>query len=147
MNWGLIALFSGITLINVIGQTVKSIVTIKCGKWMAAIVNAVAYGVYTIAIVAAANFLGVLIVKIIEEKARKDKLWKVEATVRQASTEALSSTLREKGISYSTTEVYGKDEKRYTLFNIFCHTSTETDTAIAALKDVNAKFFVSGSVI
>ena len=82
--------------LNVIIQTVKSICTIKCGKTVAAIVNAVAYGLYTYIIVltncdlpllakclivASANFVGVWVVKFFEEKARKDKLWKIEATV------------------------------------------------------------------
>lgn len=162
MNWELVALFSAVTLINVVGQTVKSIVTIKCGKWAASIVNALAYGVYTIAIVytvcdlnlwlkvaivAAANFLGVLIVKIIEEKARKDKLWKIEATVRECNVETLSQLLHDNELSYSTTQVNGANGKSYRLFNIFCKTHQETDAAISSLKAVQARFFVGESKI
>ena len=65
-------------ILNVIIQTIKSIVTIKCNKWVAAVVNAVAYGLYTyivvltasdidlwfkIIVVALANLVGVFIVK------------------------------------------------------------------------------------
>lgn len=82
-------------ILNVIIQTIKSIVTIKCNKWVAAIVNAIAYGLYTyivvltasdldlwfkIAVTAGANLVGVFVVKWVEEKKRKDKLWKIEAT-------------------------------------------------------------------
>ena len=91
----LLILFIVMNVVNVIIQTVKSIATIKCGKFVAAIVNAIAYGLYTYIvvltmcelpllykclIVAAANFVGVYVVKFVEEKARKDKLWKIEAT-------------------------------------------------------------------
>lgn len=76
-------------VLNVIIQTTKSIVTIKCNKWIAAIVNAVAYGLYTyiivltasdidlwfkIIITALSNLVGVFIVKYIEEKKRKSRL-------------------------------------------------------------------------
>ena len=128
---------------------------------MAAIVNAIAYGIYTIAIVytvcdlnlwlkvlivATANFFGVFVVKIIEERARKDKLWKIEATVQQVKAVQLSELLHNNGLSYSTTEVVGANTKRYTLFNIFCSTKAETSQALQALKAVQARFFVSENV-
>lgn len=89
----LLLIFIALNIVNVILQTVKSLATVKCGKFLAAIANAVAYGLYTIVIiytvcelplwqkvliVAGANFIGVFVVKFIEQKARKDKLWKVE---------------------------------------------------------------------
>ena len=95
MEMKLLILFIVMNIVNVVLQTIKSLATVKCGKWGAAIVNAVAYGLYTYivvltmcdlpllwkcVIVALANFIGVYVVKLIEEKARKDKLWKVEAT-------------------------------------------------------------------
>ena len=43
--------FAIFNVINVSIQTIKSIVTIKCNKWVAAIVNAVAYGLYTYMVV------------------------------------------------------------------------------------------------
>ena len=85
MNWELLWLFIVLNVLNVIIQTVKSIATIKCGKWSAAIVNAIAYGLYTIvvvytvcdlnlwlkvAVVAIANLVGVYVVKLFEEKTR-----------------------------------------------------------------------------
>ena len=51
MNWELLWLFIVLNVLNVVIQTVKSIATIKCGKWMASVVNAVAYGLYTIVVV------------------------------------------------------------------------------------------------
>jgi hypothetical protein len=96
MDYKLLTIFIVLNIINVIIQTVKSIATVKCGKVSASIINAVAYGLYTVVtvymlcelslglkalIVALANLVGVYVVKLIEEKGRKDKLWKVEATV------------------------------------------------------------------
>lgn len=96
MNTELFLIFVGLNIVNVIIQTVKSLCTVKCGKGVAALVNALAYGLYTIVtiymlcdldlwvkagVVAGCNLVGVYIVKWCEEKARKDKLWKVEMTV------------------------------------------------------------------
>ena len=106
----LLILFVVLNIANVIIQTVKSIATIRCGKGVAAIVNAVAYGLYTIVtiytlcdlplflkagVVAVCNLIGVYVVKYFEEKARKDKLWKIEMTVRADKTEVLKRELDE----------------------------------------------------
>ena len=57
MNWfefslnGFLVVFIVLNVVNVIIQTVKSIATIKCGAWSAAVVNALAYGLYTVVVV------------------------------------------------------------------------------------------------
>ena len=51
MNTKLLILFIALNIVNVIIQTVKSLATVKCGKTVAAIVNAVAYGLYTVVVV------------------------------------------------------------------------------------------------
>ena len=126
----LLIIFIILNIFNVIIQTVKSIVTVKCGKTAAALTNAIAFGLYTVVtvylmcdlalwlkalIVALCNLVGVYVVKLIEEKARKDKLWKVEATVLRGWTEALHKDLVEAEISHNYLENVGK----YTLFNIY----------------------------
>lgn len=152
----LLILFIVMNVLNVIIQTVKSICTIKCGKAVAAIVNAVAYGLYTYIvvltmcdlpllakclIVAGANFVGVFVVKFIEEKARKDKLWKVEATVRQHYTESLHRDLDIANIPHNYIDNVGK----YTLFNVYCETQAQSAKAKAILGMYSAKYFVSES--
>ena len=47
MEMKLLILFIVMNIANVVIQTIKSLATVKCGKWGAAIVNAVAYGLYT----------------------------------------------------------------------------------------------------
>ena len=156
MEIKLLILFVVMNIVNVVIQTVKSICTIKCGKAVAAIVNAVAYGLYTYIvvltmcdlpllakclIVAGANFVGVYVVKLFEEKARKDKLWKVEATVLRGWTNELHAKLVEAEISHNYLENVGK----YTLFNIFCETQAQSAKAKKILDNYNAKYFVSES--
>ena len=156
MEMKLLILFIVMNIVNVVIQTIKSIATIKCGKTAAAIVNAVAYGLYTYIvvltmcdlpllakclIVAGANFVGVYVVKLFEEKARKDKLWKVEATVLRGWTKELHAKLVEAEIPHNYLENVGK----YTLFNIFCETQAQSAKAKAILDNYNAKYFVSES--
>ena len=51
MDIKLLIVFILLNVVNVIIQTVKSIATIKCGKSVAALVNAIAYGLYTVVVV------------------------------------------------------------------------------------------------
>ena len=155
MEMKLLILFIVLNIFNVILQTVKSIITIKCGKMASAVINAVAYGLYTIVtiylmcelplwwkagIVAGCNFVGVYVVKLIEEKARKDKLWKVEATVLPSRAEWLISRLTEQHIPFNYIDV-----EKYVIFNIYCATQSESSIAKAHLDVANAKYFVSES--
>lgn len=156
MNWNLFYLFVVLNVVNVIIQTVKSIATIKCGKLAASLVNAVAYGLYTVvvvytvcdlnlwvkvAVVAVANLIGVYVVKWLEEKARKDKLWKIEATVYDVYTESLHNDLTKADIPHN----YILDIGKYTVFNIFCETQVESRKAKEILDYNKAKYFVSES--
>lgn len=83
-------------IVNVILQTCHSIALVKCGKLVAATVNAVAFGFYTwiiiltsadlpllekCLIVAGINFVCTYGVKWVEQKLRKDKLWKIEMSI------------------------------------------------------------------
>ena len=163
MNWfgfefsAFLWVFIVLNVINVIIQTVKSIATIKCGAWAAATVNAIAYGLYTVVVVymnadglgilwkaviiGVANLLGVYVVKVVEIKNRKDKLWKVEATVLRGWTTLLHSELVKADISHNYLENVGK----YTLFNVYCNTQKESAKAKEILNEYGAKYFVSES--
>ena len=152
----LFVLFVIMNVVNVIIQTIKSIATIKCGKTAAALINALAYGLYTYIIVltncdlpmiakclivASANFVGVWVVKYFEEKARKDKLWKVEATVPKDRLAELSAVLEEYKLPYNCLRTTGD----YAIFNIFCATQEQSKFAKMALDGHFAKYFVSES--
>jgi hypothetical protein len=152
----LFVIFVVLNVVNVIIQTVKSIATIKCGKSAAAIINAIAYGLYTVVVVytmcdlplwlkalvvGLANLIGVYVVKFFEEKSRKDKLWKVEATVLRGWTDELHRALVIANIPHNYLENVGK----YTLFNIFCETQSQSAKAKSILDIYDAKYFVTES--
>lgn len=156
MDSKLLLIFIGLNIANVIIQTVKSIATVKCGKGVAAIVNAVAYGLYTIVtvyllcelplfwkagIVALCNLVGVYVVKWCEEKARKDKLWKIEATVFDPYTKSLHLDLTAEEIPCNYIPKIGK----WSVFNIYCDTQEKSKKVKILLDKYNAKYFVSES--
>ena len=91
-------IFVVLNFINVLVNTARSLLTIKGGKWIASVMNAVCYGYYTIIIVITAtyemplfikciavafvNFVGVFTIKYCEEKMQKDKMWIYNATAK-----------------------------------------------------------------
>lgn len=148
-------------VINVIIQTIKSIVTIKCNKYIAAVVNAVAYGLYTyivvltasnldlwfkISVTAAANLVGVFVVKWVEEKKRKDKLWKVEATIKNDNIwpedDDCIIDLRKTDIPFNYIDI-----NKYIIINCYCATQKDSTIVKEILDKYNAKYFVSESKI
>ena len=154
MNEKLFITFVILNIINVIIQTVKSLATVKCGKTVASIVNAVAYGLYTVVVVytvcdlplwlkvvvvGVANLIGVYVVKLIEEKSRKDKLWQVQATIPKKYTNAVHLDLKD--IPHSYIENIGN----YTIFNFYCATQKDSIKVKEIINQYEAKYFVSES--
>ena len=133
MDTKLLITFIVLNIANVIIQTFKSIVTIKGGKGAAAIINAITFALYTVVtvymlcdlpllwksvIVGLCNLVGVWIVKFLEEKSRKDKLWKVEVTVKKGfSADLLQTELENSDIPFNYIDI-----NKYILFNIYCET-------------------------
>ena len=159
MNIELLITFIILSVVNVILQTIKSIATMKCGKTLAAIVNAVAFGLYTIVlvytncdlplylkaiIVALCNLVGVWIVKYFEEKARKDKLWKVEATITNDGInpdwDDCIVELKQSGIPMNYIDI-----TKYILINCYCATQADSAKVKLILDKYHAKYFVSES--
>lgn len=157
MNNNLLVTFIVLNIINVILQTVKSLCTVKCGKAAAATVNAIAYGLYTVVIiytvcdlplitkaivVALCNLVGVYIVKLLEEKTKKDKLWEIKTTFKYRHTNEVIDFLNSANIPYN----YFIDEtEKYTVFNIYCATQKESASVKEIITRFNAKYFVSES--
>lgn len=150
----LLITFIILNVINVIIQTVKSLATVKCGKTVAALVNAVAYGLYTVVVVytvcdlplwfkvvvvAVANLIGVYVVKLFEEKSRKDKLWKVEATVPFEEYETVDHNLNLHYLPHN----YILLGEKYAIFNIYCATQKDSEFTKKVLDRYDAKYFVS----
>lgn len=150
----LLIIFILANMTNVIIQTVKSICTIKCGKGVAALINALAYGFYTYivilmvadlplatkcVIVGLCNLIGVYVVKLFEEKGRKVKLWKVELTVKADQTASLHSDLKRFDIPHN----YITDVGKWTVFNCYCATEKESRFVKEICNRHKAKYFVS----
>lgn len=145
-------------IINVILQTVKSILTIKGNKWVASIVNAVAYGLYTYLLVliasdinlwvkilgcAGANLIGVFVVKWFEEKREKEKLWKIEATFKADQNELLD-ILEEIDYNEISNNAIILDDG-YTIINFYAKSKKESKTAKQIIDKYNGKYFVTES--
>ena len=86
------------------------------------------------------NVIGVFIVKFIEEKSRKDKLWKVEATIPRAEASRLINYLENSELSYNYVDI-----NKYYLFNFYCPTQKESASVKELLDNFHAKYFVSES--
>lgn len=162
MNWfgfeisAFLCIFVVLNVINVVIQTAKSIITINGTKWSASVINAVAYGLYTIVVVfmtaeglglfwkaiiiGLANLIGVYVVKVIEEKSRKDKLWLVQATVSRKVALDLVRKLKANDLPFNYVDI-----NKYYLFNVYCATQSQSAKVKEVLNSYNAKYFVSES--
>ena len=150
----LIILFTVLTILNVILSHVKSIVTIKGNALGAALISAIYYGFYTIVLIytvtdfpieikvlvtGLSNLVGVYIVKRAEEKARKEKLWKVEVTIPSIYTDVVDKKLEKVPHSYITLS------DKHTLFNFYCPTQKESQEVKDIVNFYGAKYFVAES--
>lgn len=155
-----ILIFAIATFVNVTLSTIRSLCTIKGGKMLSAITNAICYGFYPLVIVltaqgavgillnmaitAIANFICVYLIKLIEEKGRKDKLWKVEATLQSQNIEPQYDDciieLKESNIPFNYI-----DANKYIIVNCYCATQKESTQVKTILDKYHAKYFVSES--
>ena len=142
-----IILFIIATIVNVTLSTIRSLCTINGGKWLSAITNAVCYGFYplivmltakgTVGIVvnmtitAVANFVCVWLIKFVEEKARKDKLWKVEVAVPCVKTVEFHHLLN---VPHNYMQV-----GEWTMFNCYCDTQNDTKIVVDLARKYNGK--------
>ena len=124
---------------------------------LSAIVSALYYGFYTwvlvltmcdleiyqkMLVVGLCNLIGVYVVKYIEEKIRKEKLWKIEISLPTSEKNSLHCDLDCKNIPHNYIENVGKS----TIFNIYCYNKNQTAVAKTIInKYHNAKYFVSES--
>lgn len=156
MDYNFLLVFVGLSIVNVVFSTIRSIVTINGSKAVASLISGGYFAfynvmmIYTVAdfpmwqkcvITFVCNVVGVWLVKWGEEKARKDKLWKIEATVLGE----LTSNLRQDLNNASLSNKYIPNIGRYTEFNIYCETQAESAKAKEILAKYNAKYFVSES--
>ena len=156
MDYKFLAVFFTLSIINVVFATIKSLVTINGGKAVASFISGGYFAFYNVmmiytvadfpmwqkcAITFICNVVGVWLVKWGEEKARKDKLWKVEATIYEPYKESLIDALNKADLPFNYIEGVGK----YVLFNIYCPTQKESRAVKGLLDFHKAKYFVTES--
>jgi uncharacterized protein YebE (UPF0316 family) len=145
-----------LSVINVVFSTVRSITTIKSGKTIASLISGGYFAYYNIVLIYtvadfpmwekciitfACNVFGVYVVKFIEEKMRKERLWKVEASILKVNQDDVGAMLTKTKIPYNYIEGVGK----YTIFNIFCANQKQSVAVKEILSAYHAKYFVSES--
>lgn len=147
--------FIVLSIVNVIFSTIRSITTIKSGKTLASLISGGYFAfynvmlIYTVAdfpmwqkclITFVCNVIGVWIVKYAEQKMQKDKLWKVEATVKPAEAYDIELYCAKNNIPMSYIDI-----EKYIIFNFYCATQEESRKVKEILDQANAKYFVSES--
>lgn len=154
----MLVLFIVLQLVNVILNTIKSIITIKGTKFMASIVSAITYGVYTIVvfytasddlslfdkvwITMATNVIGVYVSMLLLEKTKKDRLWEITATIAGKSNtdiEYIAYMLDFYEISHNYLFL---NNGRDAVFHIYSKTQKESEQIKNLLDNYNAKYIV-----
>jgi len=146
-----ILIFIIATIINVTLCTVRALCTIKGGKWLSATMNAICYGFYPLIVMltakgtvdiianmiitAVVNFVFVWLIKFIEEKARKDKMWKVEIAIPFMKADLVEDNFINNKISYNFNRL-GK----WVIFNCYCETQKDTHQVVEITKQFNGKY-------
>lgn len=152
-----ILIFIIANFINVILNTAKSLLTVKGGIFSASFINSITFGFYTYIvflisngdmnihikaiIIAVINFIGVALVKFVEKKLQKDRLWIFNATVKNNS-EIITKIIKafdDMEIKYVYNEIV-KNEL-YTL-QIFSYEQKQSVMIESVLKNFDLKYYV-----
>lgn len=151
-------LYLVLQVVYVILNTVTNIAKIKCSKLIASLTSAICYGFYVIVVVATAsnqpiwvkmlltavtNVVGVYVGMWVMEKLRKDKLWKIEITIRDAiEAYQFEKTLREKDISFNSIVC----ENGNIILNVYSKSQKESEIIKKALAEATtAKYIIHQS--
>lgn len=156
MNYDFLIAFIGLSIINVVFSTIRSIITINGDKTVASLISGAYFAfynvmmIYTVAdfpmwqkclITFICNVVGVWLVKWGEEKSRKDKLWEVRGTLTTPiNCVAVCKDLDEANIPYNYIDV-----NKYIIFNCYCATQADSVKVKKILNDWEMKYFVSES--
>lgn len=154
LDIGLLVGFVVLTVVNVILQTARTIVTVKGGVFWSSVISSIAFGFYTIMIVwticdlpmwlkatitAMANFAGTYLVKYVETKVRKQRLWMVDVVIFKKNLEFAKKFLNEAGIQFSEMPISNSESH---VFHIYSNTQDESRHIRKLLKKFNAKYVV-----
>ena len=151
-----IIIFTISSFINVMLNTIKTIIMYKNEKLSSSLANAVTYGFYTIVVVLMAgdmslwlkvlitfvtNFFGVWWSMAILDKFKQDKLWEIVATTKRENLAEIRDylSMHEISFNYNVTDNY-KDTK--IVFRIYSENQQQSIIIKKILKEYNAKYIV-----
>lgn len=155
MNYEFLIVFIGLSIVNVVFSTIRSIVTINGSKAVASFISGGYFAfynimmIYTVAdfpmwqkcvITFVCNVVGVYLVKWGEEKSRKDKLWKVEATIDKTEFETNKELLDLFKVPHNYIDI-----EKYVILNFYCADKKQSEIVKGLLDEMNAKYFVAES--
>lgn len=145
-----LVVFIILSIINVVFSTVRQLVTNGNNKVLAALLSGGYFAFYNVMMIFTVsdfpiwqkciitffcNVVGVYTVKWAEEKARKDKLWKVEMAIPKGTNLAvLKNRIEWCGVPCNYIEV-GK----WVMFNCYCERQSQTKAMTAIAKEFNGK--------
>ena len=144
----LLIIFISLSITNVVLNTVKSIVTIKGGIMSASFINGITFYVYSYLLIfmncdlnmhlkalitGLVNVVGVAIVKLIEAKMQKDRLWKIELTVPTKYKDILDISLN------AIPHGYMVISDKHTVFNIYSESKEQSREVRKLAKRYNGK--------
>lgn len=143
-----ITIFFIITLINVVLSTMKSVLTVKASKSVAAIINAISYGFYAmvvkqmatvdlktvVIITVICNLLGVYFSMWLLDKFKSDVLWKITVIPEVDKLETIKNKLIENDFGFNEYQVNTKYGNQKAL-DIFSQTQKDSKEIKDILKD------------
>lgn len=151
--WSIIIFFI-LNLINVILGTMRSILTVKSTPFIAMLINTISYtfysgivkmtGAQSMAVVlittALTNIIGVYAAKTILNKVKKDRLWRITATLvkgKRTDSAQITQELKRYNIEYNMNDI-----GRSIVFDIFSKTQGESALLKEILNKPDVKYHV-----
>lgn len=146
-------LFIGIQLVTTILSTLRVVLTVEASKTVAAVINAISYTLgavltklitgqemeVVILVTFFSNLIGVFIAKFILEKMKKERLWIINATVKEDKKEKIEKDLRLKSIQYTLIEA----KNNRNLFSIYSYSRGES----MLIREILDEYHIKHSII
>ena len=153
IDWSQTAIFFACSFVNVMLSTIKSILTVKSTKNVAAIMNAISYGFYaivvkqladldipvTVMVTILTNLIGVYLSMWFLDKVKKDNLWKITVTTPSENLKSIAKELDKEGIGYT----YFSVTERKGVMDIYSETSNQSAYIRDVLKKYQVKYCIT----
>ena len=154
-DWPLLLAFFISQLVNVILSTIKSVLTVKGTRMSATLINTISYtinaavisqignvdNIYIVCIFTAiTNFVGVWFSLWLLEKFRKERLWRISATVKKENFEDLIKELHDLEIDFIT---YNTSWEKRTPLDVFSKSREESSLIRTVFEKYDVKYTIS----